>query len=199
MTRSPYHNIPVSKWKLVTEKLLNNYPLSKDELIAVVFKSWNDIFHSKIGDKEYIIGKEIFPQPQIMAFLLHELIPLNLQSIDPQKWRRGAASNEFDSFYIPNKELSFEIKTSSSDSGVFGNRSYAHVSEEAKKRRDGFILVINFEKFNVEAKLPELKLIRFGWLDPIDWIGQKSESGQQSRLTKEAKAYKLLILWESSK
>jgi len=29
-----------------------------------------------------------------------------------------------------------------------------------------------------------------------DWVGQKAESGQRSRLTKEAKAYKLKIIYE---
>jgi hypothetical protein len=199
MKQKSKDDLPIPDLKSATEKLLEKYPLTKNEIVSVVFKSWEDIFKSKIGPQNYKIGKDILPQPQIMGFLLHELIPLNLASMNPKKWKTGAASSEFDACYIPNDEFSFEIKTSSSDSGIFGNRSYAHISESSKKRRGGFILAVNFEKFIPGQKNQEIKLIRFGWLDSTDWVGQKSESGQQSHLKKDAIKYKLITLWKNSK
>ena len=61
------------------------------------------------------------------------------------------------------------------------------------------MLAINFKKFEDGILCPDLRMIRFGWLDPSDWRGQKAESGQQAHLTKEAKAYKLAVLWENPK
>lgn len=198
MNFSPYGRTTPSAWLKTTRKLLADFPLPTDELVEVVLDSWADIFRSKIGKTSFRIGKEIFPQPQIMGFLLHELIPLNLASRHPDKWRRGLAATESDAKCLFNDACSFEIKTSSSTNGIFGNRSYAHVSETAKKRRSGYMLAVNFQKFISEAENPTLTLIRFGWLEPTDWIGQTAESGQQARLTKEAIAYKLIVLWDGT-
>ena len=167
------------------------------ELSETVLSSWEDIFHSRIGAKAYEIGRDILPEPQIMGFLLHELIPLNLSAAHPKRWRRGAAATECDAVYVPNPDYCFEIKASSSAKGVFGNRSYAHVSDTASKRRGSFFLIVNFAKFSA-ARRPEITLIRFGWLSATDWIGQKSPSGQRARLTKEARAFKLRIIYEQS-
>jgi len=198
MKSSPFRAVPPSKWLRVTQRLLQQFPIKPADLVSVVLESWVDIFESKIGKHAYHIGQEVFPQPQIMGFLLHELIPLNLASRFPDKWRRGLASTECDAHSLVDEKYSFEIKTSSSASGIFGNRSYAHVSDGAKKRRSGYMLAVNFAKFCPGECNPELTLIRFGWLEPSDWIGQKSESGQQARLTKDAIAYKLIVLWDGS-
>lgn len=196
--RSPYAGVDPAKWLEVTKRLIRRFPVPADELVEIVLGSWEDIFHSRIGTRQYQIGKQIWPEPQIMGFLLHELIPLNLSAAHPNSWRRGAASSECDACYLPNEAYSFEIKTSSSRSGIFGNRSYAHVSNTATKRRQGFMLSVNFSKFAVRGPRPNVTLIRFGWLESSDWIGQRAESGQQARLTREAKAYKLVVLWEGS-
>lgn len=191
----PYPVNP-SKWSEVTDQLLAQFPLPMGALTKVVLSSWEDIFHSKIGSKGYQIGRDIWPEPQIVGFLLHELIPLNLSARHPKQWRRGAVSGECDAVHLPDDESSFEIKTSSSPSGIFGNRSYAYVSNTAKKRRGSFFLAVNFGRFGRENVRPEITLIRFGWLGSSDWIGQASQSGQQARLTKEARAYKLRIIYE---
>jgi hypothetical protein len=194
--KNPYPE-NVARWSQVTERLLAEFPLPMQALVDVVLASWEDIFHSRFGTKGYQIGRDVWPEPQIMGFLLHELIPLNLSAANPKMWRRGAAANECDAVYTRDDKWSFEIKTSSSRSGIFGNRSYAHVSPDSNKRRGSFFLAVNFAKF-AENVRPEVTLIRFGWLGPNDWIGQKAESGQQSRLKKEAKAYKLKIIYELS-
>src|SRR3990172_7631726 len=168
MKRSHYARLPPSKWLRVTEKLLRQFPIKTDDLVKTVLESWQDIFKSKIGQHSYHIGREIFPQPQIMGFLLHELIPLNLAARFPKKWRRGQASTECDAHCLREDHYSFEIKTSSSATGIFGNRSYAHVSDRAKKRRAGYMLAVNYAKFCPGICPPALTLIRFGWLVPSD-------------------------------
>ena len=93
--KNPY-SLNTSKWMATTKKLLEQSPLSMPSLVNIVLGSWEDIFHSKIGLKEYQIGKHIWPEPQIIGFLLHEIIPLNLAAAYPGQWRRGAASDECD-------------------------------------------------------------------------------------------------------
>jgi len=192
--KNPFPNDPKT-WATITDKLLLTFPLPMKDVAKTVLASWEDIFHSRLGVKGYQIGRDIWPEPQIMGFLLHELIPLNLADSYPRKWKRGASATECDAVYSPNSDYSFEIKTSSSTSGIFGNRSYAHVSNSSNKHRGSFFLAINFGKFSAGNR-PEINLIRFGWLGAADWIGQKAQSGQQGRLTKEAKAYKLRIIYE---
>ncbi len=194
---SPYP-ADTTKWALTTNKLLTKFPIAMGEIVEVVLTSWEDIFQSKIGRKRFEIGQDIRPEPQVMGLLLHELIPLNLAATHPAGWRRGLASSECDVVCISDGSKSFEIKTSSSRGGIFGNRSYAHVSATASKTRGSFFLAVNFGKFVDTTSRPEISLIRFGWLGAGDWIGQKTESGQQSRLTREAKAYKLKVIYEAS-
>jgi hypothetical protein len=55
-------------------------------------------------------------------------------------------------------------------------------------------LTINFEKISSEN--PRIIRIQFGWLDHSDWVGQRSETGQQASLTKAAKENKLITLYE---
>ncbi len=198
MTESPYANFPVEEWPLITGQLLEKFPLKMEELVQIVLASWEDIFKSEIGANHYKIGVDVFPQPQIMGFLLHELIPLNLAASHQNLWRRGATANEFDAHYIPDSSLSFEIKTSSSKGNIFGNRSYAKISENTVKRRGGYMLTVNFERFG-SGKSPEIGLVKFGGLDIADWTGQKSETGQQASLKIQAKNYKLKTLWVNSK
>lgn len=92
-----------------------------------------------------------------------------------------------------NDYFSFEIKASSQKS-IYGNRSYT--KSDAGKSKSGYYLTINFEKLSKEN--PRILLIQMGWLDHTDWVGQKSETGQQASLTKEAKEYKLITLFKAN-
>ena len=83
MADSPYLGKSFEQWEKVTAELLKKHPLNHGEIVDVVLQSWRDIFNSKLGPKEFQIGRDIYPQPQIMAFLLHELIPLELASRQP--------------------------------------------------------------------------------------------------------------------
>lgn len=192
----PYDGLDPDQWLQKTEALIESHPLSADELVDVVLTSWKAIFESRLGGK-FRIGHEINPKPQIMGFLLHELIPLELQSRFAGLWRPEKTKDDKDIVYVPDDTFSIELKTSSHKSQIFGNRSYAQAPSENGKSKNGFYLAVNFEKFGPNA-LPSIRLIRFGWLDHTDWIGQKAATGQQARLGPETDRYKLLKIYSSS-
>ena len=189
MTSSPYEGVPVHDWDSVTERLLAEHPVTGEELRDLVAVAWDAIFASSVGLLR--IGTDILPQPQVIGFFLHELIPVELAKID-SNWRRGRGS-EKDAHYAPEPRFSFEIKTSSHLRDIFGNRSYAQVSEARGKEKSGYLLAVNFEKFGGDAR-PKITRIRFGWLDHSDWVGQKSQTGQQAHLSHEADRAKLVDL-----
>ena len=195
----PYTNIPQDKWQETTKALIAEHPLSSEELVKFCLASWTDIFTSKIGGK-YQIGKNILPKPQIMGFFLHELIPLQIESAYPEKFRREQNAADKDIVCTINEKYSIEIKTSSDPKKIFGNRSYSQETVTDKKKKSGYYLAINFEKFNEKTtELPKILRIRFGWLDHNDWIGQTAASGQQARLSQSVETNKLLTIYEFSK
>jgi len=193
---SPYNGKPPKKWPDVTRQLIEKHPLKSAEIADVVLATWDSIFASKMGTKGFHIGKDIFPKPQIMGFLLHELIPLELAARYPKQWRGEKSSSDKDIVYIQDDHFSIEVKTSSNPSHIFGNRSYAQDTTRDKKSKSGYYLAINFEKFSTSTVRPNILLVRFGWLDSADWIGQKAATGQQSRLAPEVENSKLLEIYK---
>lgn len=188
MVTSPYENVPEGDWPAVTERLIAEHPLSTDDIVSAVNAAWSAIFESNLGN--FRIGKEIQPKPQIMGFLLHELIPLELAAKFPGVWRGEVSKTDKDLVYIPEDRFSIEMKTSSHKSQVFGNRSYAQPQVGAGKSKDGYYLTVNFAKFSGE-NAPLLSLVRFGWLDHSDWIAQTSATGQQARVRPASDLVKL--------
>ena len=194
---SPYSGTATTSWSTITDTLLDAHPLKGPELVDVVLISWKAIFETRIGPAGFRIGTDLEPQPQIMGFLLHELIPLELQRRYPGQWRRQQTKYEKDLVYELDHTLSVELKTSSHGAQVFGNRSYgkpAKTTEIGRKGKAGYFLTVNFEKFS-GPKLPEIRAVRFGWLDHDDWISQAAETGQSARLRAEAYQYKLRTLY----
>lgn len=194
MSKSPFAGKPVSKWERITERLLKAHPLDSDTIVNVVLAAWQSIFDSRMGSQGFQIGKDMFPKPQIMGFLLHELIPLELAARFPTEWRGDQSSDEKDIVYIPDPQYSVEIKTSSNPNRIFGNRSYAQKATRRKKAKSGYYLAVNFEKFTASSFLPPIRRIRFGWIDSSDWMGQRAASGQQSRLSGDVETKKLKTL-----
>ena len=196
--KSPYENIDSSEWQKITETLLNDFPLSKDYLVSLVLKSWDAILRTKIADK-WSIAQDVQPKPQIMGFFLHEIIGQYIQADYPKSWRKEKTAADKDVVCITNPDFSLEIKTSYDKNKIFGNRSYAQeVKQGGKKSKSGYYLAINFEKFEETEELPQIRLIRFGWLDHTDWIGQSAASGQQARLPKEVENGKLVVIYKKS-
>lgn len=193
---SPYDGLPEELWVGKTKELIAEHPLDADEIVEVVLGSWESIFQSKIGLKGFTIGQHLQPTPQIMGSFLHELIPLEFEARSPGKWRRDKSAKDKDLVYLPDESYSVEIKTSSSPKNIYGNRSFAQDSEAAKKSKSGYYLAVNFQKFS-SAKEPKVRLVRFGWLDHTDWIGQASSTGQQARLAPTTERSKLLVLYSS--
>lgn len=192
--KSPYLNKSTNEWSDITDYLIKKHPLKTTEIVKIILKSWEWIFKSKIGN--FNIGKDIFPTPQIMSFLLHELIALALEEKYPRKWKKGEAKDEKDLVYLTNNDYSIEIKASSDKKHIFGNRSYAQEeNSKSQKSKSGYYITINFEKF-IENKQPEITIIRFGYLEHTDWIGQAAATGQQARLGLDTYKHKLKIIYQ---
>lgn len=195
---SPYAGIKPVDWHQRTEELLLSYPLTREQIVKPILESWDSIFESKIGRHGIQIGKDIFPTPQIMASYLHELIPLEFAALYPGQWRGDLTADEKDLVHIPDRRFSAEIKTSSSPRKIFGNRSYAQESTTSKKDKNGFYIAVNFEKFTQDRsspQRPQIRLIRFGWLDHSDWKGQDKATGQNASLRPDSEKGKLLTLY----
>lgn len=193
---SPYLGFSQDQWAQVTENLIAAHPLSKQDLVKAVLQAWEDIFESSMGGGKLRIGDNFFPKPQVMGDYLHELIPEEIAEEFPGEWRGDQAAHEKDLVCIQDDRFSVEIKTSSSKKKIFGNRSYAQKGSAKKKSKSGYYLAVNFEKFaDGKGRTPEIRLIRFGWLDAEDWQGQKAATGQQASLAPAVEAAKLLKLY----
>ena len=84
---SPYQGRPESTCENITKQLVNEYPLSFDDIIDAVLKAWDGILMTKIAG-ELQIGVDFLPSPQIMGNYLHELIPIMLERKFPGVWSR---------------------------------------------------------------------------------------------------------------
>jgi hypothetical protein len=192
---SPYDGIPVEEWLEITQALIEKHPLDIDLLSQAVLLAWEEILGSSVGEAR--IGIDIFPQPQIIGFFLHELIPIVIAR-RIEGWRRGnVGAKEKDLHYVADPAFSVELKTSSNPRHIFGNRSYAQALTTRSRDKAGYYLAVNFAGFSAKTR-PEILRIRFGWLDHSDWIGQSAATGQQARLTTHADTYKLLDIFRKA-
>jgi hypothetical protein len=197
---APYKDKPVSEWRMITETLLSKHPLPFETLIQIVLKGWSCILESKICGLQ--IGTDLFPNPQMMGYFIETLIALQLEKQFPTLWKHGNQKQEKDVVCLEDDYFSFEIKSSSSKNKIFANRSYAQEQTSAStKNKNGFYLIINFDKFNVLDSLypPDITLIRIGYIEHSDWRGQKSEKGQQASLSPEVYQNKFITLYEKTK
>ena len=191
---SPFLNQPTSKWMEITRKLIEDFPIQKDYLVHTVINSWNDILKTKIAGTLSIVH-DIRPKPQIMGFFLHEIVAHKIEKENFGKWRKEITADDKDVVCIFDSKYSFEIKTSSNKNRIFGNRSYSQETQTDKKSKSGYYLAINFEAFDNANNIPNIRLIRFGWIDHIDWQGQTASSGQQARLSTDVETKKLLTIY----
>ncbi|MBO0798127.1 MAG: ScaI family restriction endonuclease [Blastocatellia bacterium] len=196
---SPYFGVDDPGKRLaITKDLLASHPLSGPDIRDAVLQSWESIFESRLGSG-FHIGREIKPVPQIMGFLLHALIPLELAK-NHDGWRADADSSDKDLVYIPDKRFSIEIKTSTNPRQIFGNRSFGVDNPgKGKKAKDGYYLAINFDRWqDGSTERPRIRMIRYGWVDHTDWVAQKAETGQQSSLPPVVDNTQFLILYAAS-
>lgn len=200
---SPYFGVPVDEWAQRTRSLIEAYPIDPRDVAEIVLRSWDAIFESTLGDG-FRIGVHIFPTPQIMGTLLHELIPLEIEAHTGGRWRAQRTAAEKDLVHLPDDRFSTEIKTSSDPSRIYANRSYGQESESpGKKAKSGYYIAVNFDKWPaIEARpvreqiRPAIRLIRIGWIDHTDWIAQRSPTGQQSSLPPQVENAQLLTFYK---
>lgn len=197
---SPYEGYSVKEWNRITEDLIAEHPLSEEEIVDAVLDAWDRIKLTKIGG-ELQIGVDVFPSPQIMGNYLHELIPVMFAHKYPGAWRKEQFKDEKDMVYIPNDFYSVEIKTSSNATNIYGNRSYGQKNSEnnSGKKKYGYYITINFEKYTETNHNPRIKKIRFGWIDHSDWRAQVAATGQQASLALDARDHKLKLIYEFKK
>ena len=198
--KSPYDGHDVKEWADITDEIVKKYPVSEKDIIESVQEAWEKTKQTKIGG-ELQIGVDVFPEPQVMGEFLHELIPVTLAKKHPEHFRKGKVKSEKDVVYNPNDELSIEIKTSSDGTNLYGNRSYGQKNSEnnSGKKKEGYYIGVNFEKYTDDNHDPQIKKIRFGWIDHEDWVPQKKETGQQAKLDKDARDHKLKLIYEYKK
>lgn len=193
---SPYEGHSVREWDRITEDLIADHPLSEEEIVDAVLDAWDRIKLTKIGG-ELQIGVDFFPSPQIMGNYLHELVPVMLAQKHPGTWRKERLKDEKDLVYIPDDYYSVEIKTSSNATNIYGNRSYGQENSEnnSGKKKYGYYITVNFEKYTETNRNPRIKKIRFGWIDHSDWHAQAAATGQQASLALDARDHKLKLLY----
>ena len=75
--------------------------------------------------------------------------------------------------------LSFELKTTSTPTDdVYGNR----IAPAAAHKAGCFLLAVHYGAEDLSPRR-----IRFGWVEPADWVAQGG-NGQQARLSESARA-----------
>ena len=199
MTRpaSPYVNRAPNEWAAITEGLVAAFPLDAAMLVSVVHDAWDDLYTSSIGRAKLIIGADVFLPAQATGVLLERLIANELHRRNSQ-WRSGISKDEKDVVSIEDDCLSFEIKTSSSKAGLYGNRSTGHRAEGRRKYRTGYYLVVNYKPPIETDKTRWIWNIRFGWIDDEDWTGQAQPTGQQASVSRDVARFKLISLFSSN-
>lgn len=193
MLISPYTDHPQEKWLNITQQVVDNFPLSRDDLIVLVESAWEELFSSSFGDSQLKIGQDIFLPAQATGIILEKLISVILTK-NYSGWRGGKKKQDKDIICINNDRYSFEIKTSSSKNGLYGNRSTGHRSSDRTKYRTGYYLVINYKLPKEEDLSRQLWKIRFGWIDDEDWLGQSKPTGQQASIGAKLARLKLITL-----
>lgn len=186
---NPYADKKVEEWAEITRELVESHPLAP-HIVDICLKSWQSLLHGKINTYLNLSINEIGISPQATGALLHDVIPAYIGK-KVGGFRKGTGK-EKDIVCEYDDSLSIELKTSS-QKYIYGNRSYAQ--SDSGKVKSGYYLAVNFEK--IEKNAPRILQISMGWLEHSDWHGQKSETGQQASLSKEARQNKLVILYQA--
>jgi hypothetical protein len=127
----------------------------------------------------------------VIGKFFQELMLRELHAHDP-RWLSPDAprlKTDPDFVYTDDPTQSFELKMSGqTGSRVYGNRcSSSGYASPTGKSRDTWLLTINYTD-------TVINLIRFGFVDASDWIGQRSSTGNASRLHRDAYVHKLRVV-----
>lgn len=183
---SPYNDKPISEWKSITNNLIEEYPLSKEEILEVSIICWDKLWTTKVAN--LIDLKEVELPATVIGYFFQKLFTHELQNRYQNIWRGEKDKSDKDLVNIENTKFSTEMK-SSGQMGykVFGNRSYCQGSDSLSKAKSGYYITINFTN-------QTLNLISIGWIDKEDWNCQDAESGQAATLPNEVYEHKLVPL-----
>jgi hypothetical protein len=189
MADSPYFNQPTSNWLNITHSLIQQYPISTNELLEVTLLSWYRLWNSVIGGQICIADLEL--PATVVGYFFQKLFSHELSLRYPLQWRGEKLKGDKDLVNVINPYFSTEMKCSGQLAyALFGNRSYNQVSESLEvsgKDKSGYYITLNFYGQTIT-------LLRLGWIDQDDWIPQGAATGQAAVLKSEVYQYKLMII-----
>jgi hypothetical protein len=190
---SPYHGLDTELWPSVTQSVVDAFPLSRSQLFNLAVDAWKDVTSTRIGRRELRIGHDLEVPAQAIGYLFEKLFALALMEM-AGPFRGGLSqATEKDIVHDDDPSFSFEIKTSTHKTGIYGNRSQSQRSAKRKKIRVGYHLVMNFTKPTAAQPYGSF-VLRFGWLDNSDWKAQNAQSGQAAHVPPHIQAMKLVEL-----
>jgi hypothetical protein len=150
------------------------HPLLR-ELFEIVQSAMRDVRETQLGEKRLVdtvssmhgnIGSMI---GTLFEHFLAQHLPSNF----------GPQQKKLDADFVcrSNSAFDFEVKTTSSRSkNIFGNRIAA-----TTEKKGSYLLAVQYEMATLEVVR-----VRFGWIEPSDWVAQKG-NGQQSHLSLAAR------------
>nr|WP_299038637.1 ScaI family restriction endonuclease [uncultured Psychrobacter sp.] len=184
---SPYANQPKENWKNITQRLVNEYPISTQEILEIATLAWNNIWNTSIGG--HISINEVGLTASNIGNFFQQLYIHELVLRHPNQWREQSNKSDKDIVYISNNYFSTEMKTSGQAGYyLYGNRSTSQeVSQRATSGKDksGYYITLNFHG-------QAMTRLRIGWIDENDWLGQSSQTGQSATLSSEVYEHKLI-------
>jgi hypothetical protein len=155
---SPYLNVPMAQWAIVTAHLVNQHPLTLNEIEQVAVHSWGILWNTRVGDVHHgyrLADADPTPPAQVIGYFFEMIFAQQLKIMSNNNWSWGRGSQK-DLVYVPDDSYSLEMKSSGQlGTKVYGNRSYGQVGQGAtKKDKSGYYITINFHQ-------QTLMLIRF--------------------------------------
>ncbi len=188
---SPYAGLDIAHWKSKTLELIEQHPLSLEEIKDVALNTWQILWQTRIGAGESAMRLDEIDVPaMVIGYFFEKLYARELEIRYPNQWRGGRAREEKDLVCLTNSLFSTEIKSSGQlGTKIYGNRSYRQKTKDdslvSKVEKSGYYITVNFYGTT-------LTLLRFGWIDYEDWKPQKAETGQSAILKNEGYEYKLI-------
>ena len=178
-------------WEPKTLELIEQYPLSLNELRDIALQTWQILWQTRIGTGQSAIRLDEIDVPaMVVGYFFEKLYVRELGTRYPNQWRGGRSRDEKDIVCLTNPFFSTEMKSSGQLSRkIYGNRSYAQRAERdsstSKVEKSGYYITVNFYQTT-------LTLLRFGWIDYEDWQPQRAATGQAATLRDEVYKHKLV-------
>lgn len=166
------------------------HPLKVDVIRDVAIVAWNKVWETTVGSGKVAVRLADLRVPAtVIGYFFEILFARELALRFPGEWRGNESGDEKDLVHLGDGQLSVEIKSSGQlGDRVYGNRSYGQEvqnQDQLKKEKSGYYITVNFFERT-------LTLIRFGWIDAVDWKPQASPTGQMAGLPDSVYLYKLL-------